>query len=48
MPLTSSGKKVLRNMKKEYGGKKGENVFYASMNKGRLKRSKMEGRRKAS
>lgn len=33
MPLTKSGKKVMRNMKKEYGSKKGEEVFYASINK---------------
>ena len=33
MPLTKSGKKVLSEMKKEYGSKKGEDVFYASMNK---------------
>ena len=35
MPLTKSGKKVLKNMKKEYGDKKGEEVFYASINKGK-------------
>ena len=34
MPLTSSGKKVMASMKKEYGDKKGEEVFYATMNKG--------------
>jgi len=33
MPLSKSGKKVLRNMKREYGPKKGESVFYASINK---------------
>ena len=35
MPLTKTGKKVLRNMEKEYGAKKGEEVFYASINKGK-------------
>ena len=33
MPLTKSGKKVMTNMKKEYGEKTGESVFYASINK---------------
>ena len=37
MPLTKTGKKVLRNMRKEYGKKKGQQVFYASINKGKLK-----------
>lgn len=35
MPLTKSGKKVLRNMKEQYGAKKGKPVFYASINKGK-------------
>ena len=33
MPLTKSGKKVMTNMKKEYGEKEGKSVFYASINK---------------
>lgn len=33
MPLTSTGKTVLGQMRKEYGEDKGENVFYASINK---------------
>lgn len=33
MPLTKTGKKVMRSMKKEYGSKKGEQVFYATKNK---------------
>ena len=37
MPLTEKGKKILREMKKEYGDKKGKQVFYASINKGKLK-----------
>ena len=40
MPLTKSGKKVLRNMKKEYGEKKGEEVFHALMNKNKKGSSK--------
>jgi hypothetical protein len=35
MPLTKKGKKVMSNMKKEYGSKKGKQVFYASINKGK-------------
>lgn len=37
MPLTKKGKKIKAAMKKEYGAKKGEDVFYASANKGRVK-----------
>jgi len=33
MPLTKSGKKVMRSMTKQYGKKKGKSVFYASINK---------------
>jgi hypothetical protein len=29
MPLSKVGKKVMQNMKKEYGSKKGKQVFYA-------------------
>lgn len=32
MPLTKKWKKIMKEMKKEYG-EKGENVFYASKNK---------------
>jgi hypothetical protein len=37
MPLTKKGSKILRNMEKEYGTKKGKEVFYASANKGSIK-----------
>jgi len=37
MPLTAKGKKILKNMKKTYGAKKGKSVFYASINKGKIK-----------
>lgn len=36
MPLTKKGKKIMNAMKKEYGKKEGEKVFYASKNKGRI------------
>ena len=32
MPLTVEGKKVLASMTKQYGSKKGKEVFYASIN----------------
>lgn len=34
MPLTEKGKKIMASMKGQYGEKKGEQVFYASRNKG--------------
>ena len=37
MPLTKAGAKVLKNMRKEYGEKEGEAVFYATMKKRGLK-----------
>jgi len=37
MPLTKKGKKILASMKKQYGSEKGEEVFYASINKGKIK-----------
>ena len=32
MPLTKTGKSVMKSMMKEYGAKKGKSVFYASVN----------------
>jgi hypothetical protein len=37
MPLTKKGQKIMGNMVKEYGGKKAQEVFYASRNKGTIK-----------
>lgn len=37
MPLTKKGKKILKNMRKHYGKKKGESVFYASENAHKIK-----------
>ena len=37
MPLNKRGKKIMKSMKEQYGSKKGENVFYASLNKGKIK-----------
>jgi hypothetical protein len=36
MPLTEKGNKIMGAMKKQYGSKKGEQVFYASANKGTI------------
>ncbi len=43
MPLTKSGEDVLRHMMKEYGTKKGKEVFYSSINKGKAGSSKWHG-----
>lgn len=37
MPLTKKGEKIKAAMQKEYGKKKGEQVFYATENKGTIK-----------
>lgn len=37
MSLTKKGEKIKKAMKDEYGSKKGEQVFYASANKGTIK-----------
>lgn len=36
MPLTPKGKEIMHNMDREYGDKKGKQVFYASRNKGTI------------
>lgn len=42
MPLTKTGKKVLRSFQRQYGKEVGEDYFYASLNKGILPRHKLE------
>ncbi len=37
MPITPKGKEIMSAMKNEYGSKKGEQVFYASKNAGKIK-----------
>ena len=44
MPLTTKGNKILRNMKQQYGEKKGARVFYASQNKGTITGTHHKGR----
>jgi hypothetical protein len=36
MPLTKKGQKIKSTMAEQYGEKKGEQVFYASKNKGNI------------
>ena len=44
MPLTPKGTKILASMRKEYGNKRAEKVFYASINAKKIKGA--EGRKK--
>ena len=37
MPLNEKGKKIMKSMRKQYRKKRGEQVFYASKNKGTIK-----------
>ena len=37
MPLTTKGQKIKSAMTKQYGEKKGEDIFYAAANKGTIK-----------
>lgn len=46
MPLTKKGSKIKRAMEEEYGPKKGESVFYASANAGKIKGVHKGGKRK--
>jgi hypothetical protein len=45
MPLTKKGTKIKRSMQKTYGKKKGEAVFYASKNAGRIKGVEKKGKK---
>ena len=47
MPLTKKGSKIMSAMKKEYGKKRGEQVFYASKNKGKIKGVENNSRKNA-
>jgi len=37
MPLSKKGEKILKMMKKQYGTKKGKQIFYATERKGKIK-----------
>ena len=43
MPMSKAGKKIMANLKKQYGEKKGEGIFYAMENKGEIPGMKMGG-----
>lgn len=45
MPLTKKGSEIEHAMEKEYGEKKGKQVFYASKNKGTI--TGVEAKKKA-
>jgi hypothetical protein len=46
--LTAKGQKILKAMKDKYGDKKGEEVFYASRNAGRITGVEVKGKKKKS
>jgi len=37
MPLTKKGQKIMAQLKKRYGDKKGETIFYKMRNSGKIK-----------
>ena len=45
MPLNKKGKKIKKAMIKQYGKKKGQSVFYAMENSGKLKGVKKKNSR---
>jgi hypothetical protein len=45
MPLTKKGSKIKSAMKDQYGSKKGEQVFYATENKGKIKGVHKKGKK---
>lgn len=47
MPLTKSGSKVKKEMREQYGKKKGEEVFYASINANKKGSGKWHQKRSA-
>lgn len=36
MPLNKKGKEIMSKMRETYGPRQGEQIFYASLNKGRI------------
>lgn len=45
-PLTPKGKKIMRSMTKTYGEKKAKQVFYASINEGKIKGAEGKSKKK--
>lgn len=48
VPLTAKGTKILKAMKKQYGAKEGERVFYASINAGKVKGAEGKTKKKGN
>lgn len=46
MPLTKKGVKIREAMQKYYGSEEGESVFYASINKGKIKGAEKKKKKK--
>ena len=46
MPLTPKGRKIMSAMQKEYGKERGQRVFYASANAGKLKNVELKRKRR--
>lgn len=46
MPLTKKGKKIQKAMRSHYGKKKGDSVFYASINEGKITGAEGKSKRK--
>ena len=44
MPMTEKGSKIMTAMKQKYGKKRGEQVFYASKQKGTIKGVEKKGK----
>jgi len=44
MPLTKKGQKILNAMREQYGDKKAKQIFYASINAGKIRGA--EGKKK--
>jgi hypothetical protein len=45
MALNKKGKTIMSSMKRQYGPKKGKEVFYATLNKGKIKNVKKKTKR---
>ena len=48
MPLIKKGKKIMKSMKKQYGKKRGEQVFYASLNKKKIEETNKKNTEKVT
>jgi hypothetical protein len=46
MPLTKKGQKIRKAMRRFYGQKKGDQVFYAMINEGKLTKVEQKSKKK--